>query len=210
MVTQIVSALTIFGLNFYAPVTEPITLAQREISLSNRQPVPVVNEVFKKNILLNLHYLDSRVRPGEKVNWDEVTKPFSISFKLDPGQSFAYHDDVLPEFQDKIVRTTNAHFNSQEGFLTDGYLYGDGVCHLASIIYWVAKDAGLDSLAPTNHSFAVIPDIPREYGVSIYNSPLSRGSNVRQNLYITNNKEESITFIFEYKNEALKVIAVES
>lgn len=210
MVTQLISALTIVGLNLYEPVPQPVILAQREMSLSNRQPVPVINDVFKKNILLNLHYLDHKIKPGEKINWEEVTKPFSMSFKLDPGQTFAYHDDALPEYQNRIVRTTNAHFNSQEGFLTDGYLYGDGVCHLASIIYWVSKDAGLDSLAPTNHSFAVIADVPREYGVSIYNSPLSKGSNIRQNLYITNNKEKSITFIFEYQNETLKVIAVSS
>ena len=210
MVTLFMPILTVFGLNVYDPIPKPNILSQKEIRLSNRQPVLSVNEVFKKNILLNLFYLDNRIRPGQKVEWDEITKPFSISFKLNPGEVFAYHDDVLPQYQTKVVKTTNAHFNATEGFLTDGYLYGDGVCHLASIIYWTAKEAGLDSVAPTNHNFASIPEVPKEYGVSIYNNPRASGSNVRQNLYITNNLQNPVTFIFEYKNDNLKVIAVES
>ena len=111
----------------------------------------------------------------------------------------------MPEYEGKITKTTNAHFNFQEGFKTDGYLYGDGVCHLASLIYWVAKDAGLDAYAPNNHNFAIIPEISKEYGVSIYNHPNNKAKGQRQNLYITNNKEKAVTFKFEYDGVNLKV-----
>lgn len=183
-------------------------LASHEISLDNRYPVASVSEVFKDNILLNMAYMDGRVI-SKDINWDEVRKPATISFKLNPGEAFAYHDDILPEYEGKITKTTNAHFNASEGFKTDGYLYGDGVCHLASLIYWVAKDAGLEALAPTNHDFMNIPEIDRQYGVSIYSNPFSKGSSVRQNLYITNNKENPVEFKFEYNDGKLKVTALE-
>ena len=136
-------------------------------------------------------YLDGRVSKKEDIDWDEVRKPFTYQFRLNPGEAFA-------------------HFNAADGFQSDGYLVGDGVCHLASLIYWVAKDAGLDTQAPTNHDFAVIPDISKEYGVSIYNYPGRVEANARQNLYISNNKEKVITFKFEYDGTNLKVSAVET
>ncbi|MBI2040368.1 VanW family protein [Candidatus Microgenomates bacterium] len=185
-------------------------LAQHEISLNNRQSDKWVNDIFKDNILLNLAYMSGKVSGKDTISWDEVRKPFSYQFKLDPGRTFAYHEDVFLEYQDKVVKTTNAHFNASEGFKSDGYLMGDGVCHLASLIYWVAKDAGLETEARTNHNFAVIPDISREYGVSIYNYPARFEANAKQNLYITNNGEKTITFKFEYQNENLKVSVVES
>lgn len=134
---------------------------------------------------------------------------FTTSFNLYPGQSFALHDDILPEYKKSVVKTTNAHFNAAEGFLTDGYLYGDGVCHLASIIYWAALDGGLQTTAPINHDFATIADVPKEYGVSIYSNPKANGSHTRQNLYITNNRLKPVTFVFEYKDELLKVSVAE-
>lgn len=188
------------------PTEHPI--AQREISLSNRQPDSWVNDVFKDNILLNLAYLKNPQHTN-KPNWDEVRQSFQFEFKLEPGQTFAYHEDVLPRYLGKVTQTTNAHFNAQEGFRTDGYLFGDGVCHLASLINWVAKDAGLEVAAPNNHDFAKIADIPKEYGVSIYNYPGRTASNAQENLYITNNKNKPVSFKFEYNGEKVKISVLE-
>lgn len=176
----------------FAPRVHEVELSSHEISLEQRYPVKSVNEVMKYNIL---HTLD---RMGE------------TKFTLERGRTFAFHDDILPEYKDTLVKTTNAHFNAAEGFKTDGYLYGDGVCHLASLIYWVAKDAGLEVLAPVNHDFMPIPQISREYGVSIYSNPYSKGANSRQNLYITNNKNNPVEFKFEYKDDNLKLSVVEN
>lgn len=184
-------------------------IASHEISLENRYEIKSVSDVFKDNILLNLAYMEEKVKSKDKINWDEIKKPFKYEFKLEPNKTFAFHDDVLDEYKGKVAVTTKAHFNSDEGFKTDGYLFGDGVCHLASLLYWVAKDAKLDAKAPTNHDFAVIPEINRENGVSIYSSPQSIGSNAQQNLYITNNKGKAITFKFEYNEDKLKVSILE-
>jgi hypothetical protein len=179
-------------------------LATREISLQDRYPNRSVNEVFKENILLNLAYMRGLTRAGTTVDWDQVTKPFSYKMTLRPGETFAFHDDVLPSYKSNALKTTNAHFNSQEGFKSDGYLVGDGVCHLASLMYWASKSAGLASLAPTNHNFANIPEVPKEYGVSIYAAP-GDSSDQRQNLYIKNDKTKPIAFVFSYENNVLKV-----
>ena len=121
------------------------------------------------------------------------------------GQEFVFHDQILPEYKGSVVRTTNAHFNYQDGFKSDGYLTGDGVCHLASLIYWTAKDAGLEAYAPTDHDFAEIPGVPKEYGVSIYDLPGAFETSARQNLYITNNLDKPVSFIFNYDGSNLTV-----
>lgn len=186
-------------------------MASREISLENRYEVKSVSDVFKDNILLNMAYLEGRVTSANNINWGEIKKPFHYEFILESNKTFAFHDDVLPEYKDSLVKTTNAHFNAQEGFKTDGYLYGDGVCHLASLLYWVAKDANLATIAPTNHDFAAIPEISRGNGVSIYSNPFSKGSNAQQNLYITNNQGKPLNFIFDYSADSkLRFSIVES
>ncbi len=173
-----------FGQVMPTPTVPDHILATHQISLENRYGNKWVNDIFKENILLTL----SR---------------FNYEFKLQPNETFAFHDDVLPKYQGRVVKTTNSHFNGAEGFKSDGYLSGDGVCHLASLLYWVAKDAALDTEAPTNHNFADIPEVPKESGVSIY------ATNQKQNLYITNNRPKAVTFKFEYENNAIKVSAVE-
>lgn len=182
-------------------------LASREISLNNRQKDPWVSEVFKDNILLNVAYMFDKVE-SLPIAWGEIKKPFKYEVKLKPKEVFAYHEDVLPEYQGRVSKTTNAHFNSAEGFRSDGYLFGDGICHLASLINWAAKDAKLEVKAPTNHDFAAIADIPREYGVSIYSEPKG-ASNALQNLYIANNREKTIKFVFSFDGEKLKVAVFE-
>lgn len=187
-----------------------IPLADRQISLQKRYNNSFVNDVFKDNILLTLSYLSGKTNKSTTVNWTEVTKPFTYQLTLNPDEVFAFHDDVLPQYEGKVKYSTNAHFNYQEGFKSDGYLMGDGVCHLASLINWVAQDADLEVVSPTNHDFAVIPEIPKEYGTSIYNSIGQESANALQNLYVKNNKSVPVTFVFNYDNENLRLSVIES
>jgi hypothetical protein len=185
-------------------------LAQEKISLENRYNNEFVNDVFKDNILLNIAYLSGKITKKEEINWDEIIEPFNYRFVLAPGKTFAFHDDVMPEYKNSLVKTTNAHFNYSDGFKSSGYLYGDGVCHLASLMHLAAKNAGLDTNAPTSHNFAVIPEIPREHGVSIYMSPGNHQANSMQNLYITNNKSQDIVFEFNYSEGVLGLNILET
>lgn len=180
-------------------------LSSEQISLESRQGNKYINEVFKDNILLNIAYMTGRVKREDDINWNEVRKPFSYKFTLLQQKTFAFHDDVLPKYKSTLAITTKAHFNLQEGFRSDGYLAGDGVCHLASLIYWVSKEADLDTYVPTNHNFAVIPEISKEYGVSIYSMPGLVESNAKQNLYVTNNRQKPVVFEFDYDGENLKL-----
>src|SRR3990167_6819450 len=167
-----------------SPIPQTHELASHEMYLEKRY-----YPVQKENILLNMAYIDGRVKQKSDINWDEIKKPFKSEFKLEPGQVFAYHDDLLPQFEGKVVKTSNSHFMASDGYVSAGYLAGDGVCHSASLIYWTALDAGLEALAPIDHDFMPIPEIDKKYGVSIYANPQSRGSNSRNNLYVTNNKQ---------------------
>ncbi|MBI1982553.1 MAG: VanW family protein [Candidatus Levybacteria bacterium] len=90
-------------------------------------------------------------------------------------------------------------------FRFSGLLYGDGVCHLASLINWVAKDAGLEVQAPVSHDFREIPEIPKEFGTSIYFYPGQKATNAQQNLYITNNLKNPVAFKVHYDGEKLKI-----
>jgi vancomycin resistance protein YoaR len=82
---------------------------------------------------------------------------------------------------------------------------GDGVCHLASLFYWAAKDAGIEALAPVNHDFAVIPQIDKKYGVAIYADPTNATVSMQQNLYIKNTYPTPITFRVSYNGTNLSV-----
>ncbi len=184
--------------------TSSVQLGTRSFSLENRYDVPSVSTIFKDNILLTLHYMSGDVTNRNQISWDNIEKPFRYEFTLQPGQEFAFHDNALPAYSKNIVKTTNAHFMSNEGFKSDGYLVGDGVCHFASLISWAARDAGLDVYVPARHDFAKINDVPKEYGVSI-NSTKAYG-----NLYITNNKSKPVTFDFDYDGTNLTVTVNEA
>ncbi|HKB88866.1 MAG TPA: VanW family protein [Patescibacteria group bacterium] len=174
------------------------------MSMEDRYNVASVNQVFKDNILLSMRYLEGSVKSKADVNWSEVEKPFHFEFNLNPGEEFAFHEHTLPAYSKNVVKTTNSNFMWNEGYKSDGFLVGDGVCHVASLIYWVAKDAGLDSYAPSNHNFAKINDIEKVYGVAIMSpSPLG-------NLYITNNKDKPVTFVFDYDGTNLTVSVTEA
>lgn len=183
--------------------------AERSYSLADRYPVPMVSDVFRDNILLTLAYMNGRVPDPKNINWSEIRKPQTYSFTLKPGEVFAFQDNILPQFKGKVTQTMNAHFMWDEGYKSDGWLTGDGVCHLASFMYWVAKDAGLEALAPTNHDFANIPDVPKQYGVAIFYNPNAPDSSALQNLYITNTFDKPITFVFTYNGTALDVEVID-
>jgi hypothetical protein len=176
-----------------------VVLASHSFSLEDRYNNEFVNTVFKDNILLTLNYMSGAVKSKSEIDWDNVEKPFSYQFTLEPGQEFAFHDGVLPEYSKNLVKTTGVHFNSLEGFKYDGDLVGDGVCHLASLIYWAAYDAGLSTYAPSNHNFAVIAEVPKEYGVGIL------APNPLGNLYITNNLDKPVVFSFNFDGTNLTV-----
>ena len=180
-------------------------LAQTTYSLDKRYNDPYVNEVFSDNILLTLAYMGGKVKKGENVSWSAVKAPSTNKFILMPGETFAFHDTVLEKYKGKVVSTTNAHFISSEGFKSDGWLVGDGVCHLASFMQMISKDAGLQTEAPTNHDFATIAEVPKEYGVSIYYSPDNPSTSTAQNLYITNNKSQTIAFVFTHNEDSLNI-----
>jgi len=179
--------------------TSDVTLSSRSFSMEDRYNVPSVNQVFKDNILLGLKYMDGEVKSKADVSWPEVEKPFEASFTLNPGEEFAFTSHTLPDYSKNVVKTMNTDFMWNEGYKSDGFLVGDGVCHLASLVYWAAKDAGLTAYAPSNHNFAKINDVPREFGVAIMSpSPLG-------NLYIINNKEKPVTFEFNFDGTNLTI-----
>lgn len=189
---------------------EPHVLAAHSFSLEDRYNDKFVNDVFKNNILLELAYFNGKVVDRANIDWKSVVKPFSFDITLKPNEVFAFHDAVLPEYQDKIIKTVkNVQFGAQDGFLSDGYLSGDGLCHLASFINWVAKDAKLDVTTLVNHDFANIPDVPKEYGVAIYADGSKDESSERQNLYVTNNQKKPIKLAFNYDGKDLQIKVLE-
>lgn len=188
----------------------PTILSERRLSLDNRSSNPGTNAVFKNNILLNLAYLDKTVTSKADLDWNKVLSANKVTVSIAPGELFAYHDDLLSEYDGIKLTTTNSHFNAEQGYLNSGYLYGDGVCHLASIINWVAQDAGLNVNVTKLHTIAPIPDIPAEFGVSIYTIAGKKGSGARNNLYISNNKDDVVTFEFEYDGDNELIVRVQS
>ena len=181
-----------------------VTLASRALSMEDRYDVPSVNTVFKDNILLSVHYMAGDVKSKADVNWSSIEAPFKTEFTLKPGEEFAFHKYTLPEYSKNVAKTMNSSFMWDEGYKSDGWLTGDGVCHIASIIYWAAKDAGLTAYAPSNHNFAKINDVPKEYGVAI-EAPSPLG-----NLYIVNSLDKPVTFLFNYDGSNLTVTIVEN
>jgi len=180
-------------------------LAQATYSLTNRYTDPYVNNIFSDNILLTLAYMGGKVKKDQKFSWSTVRAPGVETLFLKPGGTFAFHDMTLDKYKDKIAATTNAHFASNEGFKSDGWLVGDGVCHLASFLYIASKEAGLQIEAPTRHDFAEIADVPESSGVSIYSSRNNPASSALQNLYITNNYNKTIAFIFTHEKDKVNI-----
>lgn len=179
---QILALVTLVS-TFVLPVSQTVSppvfsvvktqiLAEHELDLNIREPNSFANEVFADNILLALKYLGTE------------------SFVLQPGEVFAFHANVLPEFSEPAV-TMNSKFYIEEGYKSIAGLGGNGVCHLASLINWTASEAGLEVVAKANHGFAPIPGVPKEFGTSI------RSQSPNQNLYIKNNFSFPVTFLFQ-------------
>lgn len=179
-------------------------LANESISLENRMYNPWMNEVYKDNILLTMAYLRGVQSENREIDWNRIRQPFTYTFSLKPQETFAFHKDVLPQFNNRISKETRAQFSYNQGFKSDGYLVGMGVCHLASLIHKAALEANLYTKAPSNHDFAAIPEISREYGVAIYSG------DTNQNLYVVNNKSNPIEFMFNYNGNNLTVSIYET
>jgi hypothetical protein len=155
---------------------EEQVLAEHSLDLTTRDKVEIVNEVFAFNILKALEFLGTD------------------RFTLEPGEIFAFHANVLPEFaQPKI--TMNSQFYVEEGYRAIGGLGGNGVCHLATLMNWVATEAGLEVTALANHNFSPVLGVPREYGTSI------RSQSPTQNLYLKNGFDYPVTFVFKVDGE---------
>ncbi len=174
-------------------------LASQEFSLRNRYQEQSVNDIFADNILLALAYMDGARYTSESVDWNAIREPNQTEFILNPGETFAFHDNLQPERAESVVQTTNARFIASEGFKHDGFIVGDGVCHLASFINVLASQAGLEVYAPVRHDFATIPNIDREFGTSI-----NSGGTI-QNLYVTNTTNTPVAFVFDHSFESIKI-----
>jgi len=166
---------------------EPV-LASATLDLCFRHPQPKMSQGFKENILKALEYL-------EKDNGDKTI--------LAPGEVFAFHRNVLPEFKDEKIVTQNSGFLAKEGYKVVGGLQGNGVCHLASLMNKVGREAGLEVTSLVSHDFAQIPGIEEKYGASVFFLPEPNLSSQRQNLYIKNNQAFPVEFVFDLKDDCL-------
>lgn len=152
-------------------------------------------EGFGENILIALHYLKGDYGPSTSLR---IKEPFEVAMALLPGQVFAFHPNVLPEFADPAI-TFNSYFLTTEGYKSVFGLGGNGVCHLASLINWAALEAGLEVTALADHDFFPIPGIDKKWGVSIMSS------DKRQNLYVRNNLETPVIFYFEANSDSVSL-----
>lgn len=183
-------------------------LSSRTMSLNNRFGYDLPENAYKDNILLNLAYIHGSVKTKSDINWDNLKQAKTIEMTLEPGQMFAYHDLIDPKYKGENIKTVHTNFGAGDGYKFSDGLYGMGVCHLASLMHWAALDAGLESIAPTNHDFFAIPEVPKEYGVAIYSSPDSISASEKQNLYIKNNFDSKVIFKFDFDGTNLKVSVV--
>lgn len=218
MITEVLLAsavlISALGSNFQPTINSPSAslveqkrvLAEHKLDLTNRLPDEYGNQVFADNILLTLHFLKGDVESlrltsnksgWANLDWERIRQPFEASLTLEPGEVFAYHDTILPEFSNLPLKTTNAHYTIREGFKPLAGLPGNGVCHLASLINWVAFEAGLEVTAKVNHDFYPVPGVPRENGTSIRWGPNGEYNSRNQNLYVKNNFEVPVTLVFK-------------
>lgn len=180
------------------PQNQPKIMARQKLDLTILGYGRAATDILADNIRLNLHYFK-----GDAKEVKNLREPFTFSFTLEPGEVFAYHDQVLAEFKDATIKTQPSHFSNAEGYKTLT-LPGSGVCYLASLINWAASDAGLKVVALANHDFETIPGVPRKYGTAIYFDGATETSR-RQNLYVVNTFEKPVTFNFEVTEKEVVV-----
>jgi vancomycin resistance protein YoaR len=162
--------------------TKEVVLAEYSLDLSERNSSPQINEIFVFNILHAVDY-------------------FPETVVLLPGEIFAFHPNVLPEFADQPLKTGWTKYTKSEGYQTALGLPGNGVCHLATLINWTAQEAGLEVTAKVDHNFAPVPGIPKEHGTSIRFMPDGGLNSQDQNLYVRNNFDFPVKFAFEIEEE---------
>lgn len=180
-----------------------LVLSTGTMDLSYRYPIENTSRVFAENILVNLYHL-SRLGKGESEQITEGFKPqenvpASFSLTLQPGEVFAFHDQVLNQYKESKIVAPEGGYRPKDGYILLGGLYGNGVCHLATLMNYVARRSGVEVTALTRHDFAPVPGFDREYGTSIStgNSP------ERQNLYIKNDKEMPLELKFDLQGNEL-------
>ena len=199
---------------FLSPMAESEfhqVISQTKFDLSRRWENEGVSQGFEDNIILALYYLkEPNQEPVKKtpLKHEEIEKlapdDFSVEFELKPGQAFAFHNNILPEYQNRVVKTMESQFMTYQGYRVVSGLGGNGVCHLASLINWAASEAGLAVEARADHSFARIEGVPREYWTSIRYSQ-SGGNSQNQNLYIVNNQDFTVRFVFKRMGNELEL-----
>jgi len=159
-------------------------LSSETMDLGSRYHVESISNGFMRNILINVWYLVG-------------TKPLI----LQPGEVFAFHKNILPQFKDEKIVTQESGFNSQDGYVAVAGLYGNGVCHLATLMNWVSSEAGLEVTALASHDFSPVPGIDRKYGTSIRYMPDGSRNSSGQNLYVKNTFDYPVEFKFSLENE---------
>ncbi len=195
----------------FSAIKEPEILSSGTFNLTNRLLDRGGNPIFTDNILLTLRYFQDGSIKAEKKNgpgaidWEKVREPFEFSFILLPGETFTFHSQVLPEYEKHLGFVGKGNFSWLQGYKALEGLSGNGVCHLASFINWVANDAHLDVDARVNHNFAPVPDVPKQYGTSIFDLEGSSGSKL-QNLYITNKFTYPVKFTFKVNGEEVRLV----
>lgn len=171
--------------------SQEIVLASEQMDLSNRYPVESVSEGFKENILIAVSYFNK-----------EAGKEGAMT--VNPGEVFSFHKNILPKFKKDKIITQESRFLAKDGYRTIAGLQGNGVCHLASLMNWVASEAGLEVIAEVDHSFAKIPGIDPKYGTSIKFLPNGGPNTERQNLYIRNIFDFPVEFRFVLEGSNLR------
>jgi hypothetical protein len=169
-------------------------LAEGVLDLSSRNPNKSINEGFKENILVNLDYL---YKDRDKLI-------------LQPGEVFAFHKNIHADFKDAKVVTQESEYRASDGYKLVAGLYGNGVCHLATLMNYVASQAGFEVTAMVSHDFAPVPGIDRKYGTSIKFYPNIGGTSERQNLYIKNTKDCPVEFKFSQEGDLLKFVIIKN
>jgi len=225
---QILSALLTPATPLAVPLVMPIAQSQLEkyqyevistkvLSLKVRHPDKTVNDIFSDNILLNLHYIKGdindlktgKANAGENmINWEKIREPFDFSVTLKPDETFAFHDDVLPEFKDEKIISGWTEFSYNDGYKQVDGLYGNGVCHLASVLNWLGITSRLEVTAKVNHDFFPVKGVPQKYGTSILY--MGGYSSQMQNLYIKNTYSHPITLVFNINPQRVVISVVKT
>jgi hypothetical protein len=174
---------------YSVPVVKSVVV-EKSLNLNERTPSPAINEGFSDNMLLSLHYMNNDISDPKNIDWNKIRQPFEVSFTLNPGEVYAFHNNVLDQYKNPKI-TMNSRFMTYEGYRYVAGLGGNGVCHLASLITWAAKSADLEVTALARHDFYPVRGVPREFGTAIMSQSAT------QNLYIRNNKDIPITFVFK-------------